>query len=109
VSDNDIVYNYRLSGRAKGKTFPTPPNSTDGHSEQGDFVAPAISLNDKALAGGMTQRKVIQTGSAHKHKDSELSIRPELFDSWYTPEFELPKWIAEHTKREVRERWSMDL
>lgn len=47
----------------------------------------------------------------HRHDDSEdamVNIRPELFDSWYTPDFELPKWIHEHTKREVRERWSMD-
>lgn len=34
---------------------------------------------------------------------------PELFDSWYTPEFELDKWVHEHTKREVRQRWSMDI
>ncbi|KJX94188.1 hypothetical protein TI39_contig4210g00001 [Zymoseptoria brevis] len=33
----------------------------------------------------------------------------ELFDSWYTPDFELETWVLEHTKREgVRERWSMD-
>lgn len=35
--------------------------------------------------------------------------RPELFESWHMPDFELPKWVHEHTKREVRERWSMDL
>lgn len=45
----------------------------------------------------------------HKHDDSEVSIRPELFDSWYTPDFELGKYIFEHTKREVHKRWSMDL
>jgi hypothetical protein len=33
----------------------------------------------------------------------------ELFDSWYTPDFELGTWVLEHTKREgVRERWSME-
>ena len=36
--------------------------------------------------------------------------RPELYDSWYTPDFALDDWVHEHTKREgVRERWSMDI
>lgn len=34
---------------------------------------------------------------------------PETFDSWYTPEFELPQWIHDHTRREVRQRWSFDM
>lgn len=42
-------------------------------------------------------------------EDAALNIRPEMFDSWYTPDFELPKWVHEHTKREVKQRWSMDL
>lgn len=37
-----------------------------------------------------------------------LTLRPEFLDSWYTPNFELPDWIHEHTKREVKQRWSMD-
>ncbi|KAI5370489.1 hypothetical protein Slin14017_G013680 [Septoria linicola] len=68
------------------------------------------------VSGGLVRRSTVAVTDnpmssvfRHKHEDSEITIRPELFDSWYTPEFELPKWIAEHTKREVRERWSMDI
>lgn len=42
-------------------------------------------------------------------EDKKLEVRPEMFDSWYTPDFELPQWIHEHTKREVTQRWSMDI
>lgn len=35
---------------------------------------------------------------------------PGLFDSWYTPDFQLDKWIHENTRREgVQQRWSMDI
>ena len=34
---------------------------------------------------------------------------PELYDSWYTPDFALPDWVHQHTTREVRHRWSMDI
>ncbi|TKA25004.1 hypothetical protein B0A50_06102 [Salinomyces thailandicus] len=33
----------------------------------------------------------------------------QLFDSWYSPDFALDQWVHEHTKREVRQRWSMDI
>ncbi|KAK5129318.1 hypothetical protein LTR08_003598 [Meristemomyces frigidus] len=33
----------------------------------------------------------------------------ELYDTWHEPDFSLDKWVHEHTKREVRQRWSMDL
>lgn len=46
----------------------------------------------------------------HGSQDSmEEAGGAELFDSWYTPDFELPEWILEHTKREVKQRWSMDI
>lgn len=33
-----------------------------------------------------------------------------LFDSWYMPDFELGRWVHEHTRREgIRERWSFDV
>lgn len=60
-------------------------------------------------AGIATSDKPIGAVFRHKHDDSEISIRPELFDNWHTPEFELGKYIFEHTKREVHKRWSMDL
>ncbi|CAK4031181.1 Hypothetical predicted protein [Lecanosticta acicola] len=74
------------------------------------------SINGKVIrtttAPDVREGVGIRYGGHHKYHDSEddfLSIRPELIDSWYTPDFELPKWVHEHTKREVKQRWSMDL
>ena len=33
----------------------------------------------------------------------------DVLDSWYTADFSSPDWIHEHTKREVKHRWSMDI
>ncbi|KAK4507687.1 hypothetical protein PRZ48_001422 [Zasmidium cellare] len=68
-------------------------------------------VGPKGVRGKIFRATTDNTPHRHRHDDSEdamVTIRPELFDSWYTPDFELPKWIHEHTKREVRERWSMD-
>lgn len=41
---------------------------------------------------------------------AEGEVREELFDSWYTPDFELGRWVHENTRREgIRERWSFDV
>lgn len=107
------------------------PDATQSSDESSVFVDPyrrrsAILLGEEPLqlmhdVGSKGVRdKVFRTATditdaahrvpGHKHEESEdaMVVRPELFDSWYTPDFELPKWIHEHTKREVRERWSMD-
>jgi len=44
-----------------------------------------------------------------RHGSGGSASGPEMFDSWYTPDFELGRWVHEHTKREVSQRWSMDL
>lgn len=47
--------------------------------------------------------------AASPETEGDLMMRPELFDSWYTPEFELGRWVHEHTRREgIKERWSFD-
>ena len=33
----------------------------------------------------------------------------DVFDKWYNADFSSPDWIHEHTKREVKHRWSMDI
>ncbi|KAM3418830.1 hypothetical protein BST61_g4794 [Cercospora zeina] len=85
----------------KENSLPTPPSSSDGATDVRESLLrrSTVAVGDKSGAAN----------DRHQHRESELSIRPELFDSWYTPEFELPKWVAEHTKREVRQRWSMDI
>ncbi|KAK3672292.1 hypothetical protein LTR78_007832 [Recurvomyces mirabilis] len=51
-------------------------------------------------------------GGSEEVDERRLTGGPELFDSWYTPDFELSEWVHEYTKRdrgEVRHRWSMDI
>lgn len=100
LSDGDLPFQIQQSS-PKENNMPKPPNSVDGTADvlECHAVRAAIATSDKPI--GAVFR--------HKHDDSEVSIRPELFDSWYTPEFELGKYIFEHTKREVHKRWSMDL
>ena len=43
------------------------------------------------------------------NEERDLEEESDLFDSWHTPDFALPDWIHEHTKREVKHRWSMDI
>lgn len=98
------------TGSSSENSVPTPPRNTGEVPANFDCFSrrSTMAVGDKSLLGGMTQgKKVIAT--RHRHEDSEVNIKPELFDSWYTPEFELPKWVHEHTKREVKQRWSMDL
>ncbi|RMZ00340.1 hypothetical protein D0864_02491 [Hortaea werneckii] len=38
--------------------------------------------------------------SSRHGSGASASSGPELFDSWYTPDFELGRWVHEHTKRE---------
>jgi hypothetical protein len=77
----------------QGRIFATANN----RKNEGDVVLPSSSPDHWNVNGGGGEEDV-------------LVVRPELFDSWYTPEFELDRWVHEHTKREgIRERWSMDL
>lgn len=80
----------------------TAAQETDPRSANG-VLLPGVTV--PALAS-----TTLQTPAAgHKHQDSEEAML-SIVDSWYTPDFELPKWVHEHTKREVvRHRWSMDL
>lgn len=61
------------------------------------------------------QYKWLATRVVVPHRDSldghgsDSNASPENFDAWQAPEFELPQWIHEHTKREVRQRWSFDM
>jgi len=76
-----------------------------------DKTARQAKFNTKIFA---TSPALVESGirlpRPEEDEERRLSGGPELFDSWYTPDFELDKWVHEHTKREVtgRKRWSMD-
>jgi hypothetical protein len=56
-----------------------------------------------------TLPKQTRLPSQDASEEKKLEGSPEMFDSWYTHDFQLPEWIHEHTKREVTQRWSMDI
>ena len=73
-------------------------------------------LNTHILTTSSTPKDRRSSHHHHSHDDSSADdaamlaqFRPELFDTWYTDNAELPQWIHEHTKRDVQQRWSMDL
>ncbi|KAF2717753.1 hypothetical protein K431DRAFT_288281 [Polychaeton citri CBS 116435] len=65
----------------------------------------------KSLAPSPTLVEANQRLPSPNQKEEEQLEEeyPEMFDSWYTPDFDLSSWVTEHTKREVRHRWSMDI
>lgn len=63
-----------------------------------------------ATAPALSRQVRLHSRDESSGDDVILSVQPEIFERLHSPEFELPEWIHEHTKREgVRERWSMDL
>lgn len=84
------------------KTLPSPDMSALAFNTQ--IFAVAHPPGGQAL-----QESRPVSGKAEDDDERTNTGGPEIFDSWYTPEFELDKWVHEHTKREVRQRWSMDL
>lgn len=56
-----------------------------------------------------TRPKQTRLPTQDASEEKALDVSPEMFDSWYTSDFELPEYIYEHTRREVKHRWSMDI
>jgi len=57
-----------------------------------------------------TPPSTTDTSPDMKFFNTDGEVREEFFDSWYTPDFELDRWVHEHTRREgIRERWSFDV
>lgn len=78
------------------------------------FATSPAGLKHRSHDGRMPQDVRHPVSYAPQSVDGEDDARsgiggPELFDSWYTPDFELGEWVHEHTKREVNQRWSMDI
>lgn len=70
-------------------------------------------LQDLAPHSRLFNTQVISSQDVAKrsrHPSHDTDGGAEMYDSWYTPDFALPEWVHEHTKREgIRERWSMDI
>ena len=69
------------------------------------FNTAVVSTDDLAKASKYSTRLTSRAGQDRNNPDFD----PEVFESWVSADFELPEWIHEHTKREVKERWSMDI
>ena len=72
-------------------------------------LAPRSAIFKTHVVSSEDLRQGSKPRSRHPSTHDAAAEMPELFDSWYTADFALPEWIHEHTKREVRERWSMDI
>lgn len=73
------------------------------------FKTQVVSSQDLKRDGVPTNRRRRMSSEDASPSPAVGDERPEMYDSWYTPDFELPEWVHEHTKREgVKERWSMD-
>jgi len=107
-SSGDYDMTARRSGLvAKDDTFSVVHNSK---------IQSPMMFNTKIFAASPArlQSKVLLAPGQDGCDDTETRrssaidglIGDERFDSWYSPEFE--QWVHEHTKREVRQRWSMD-
>lgn len=68
------------------------------------FNTQVVSTDDLVKASKKSSRLPSQAS-----EDGKPDFNLEIFESWNSADFELPKWIHEHTKREVKERWSMDI
>ncbi|KAF2484385.1 hypothetical protein BDY17DRAFT_127269 [Neohortaea acidophila] len=69
------------------------------------FKKQVISGDELVRASKKTARMPSQDAARERVPD----IDPEILEAWDTGESALPDWILEHTKREVKERWSMDI
>jgi hypothetical protein len=79
---------------------PQPHSSRPGTSSQ---QAEVDDANVDDLLENMDEEAILTA------LETNPKAAAELFNSWYTPDFELGTWVLEHTKREgVRERWSME-
>ena len=58
----------------------------------------------------VSEQDLTRDSKLHQRRDSDqASGGAEMVDSFYTMDFSSPDWIHEHTKREVKHRWSMDI
>lgn len=111
----------------KENSFPTTRDrSNSAESYDKSARRPAVLIKDDSLKvlqditpkGPLFNTKIFATspGVAETAKirlpaqdGDEENALAGTFDSWYMPDFQLDQWVHEHTKREVRQRWSMDL
>jgi hypothetical protein len=84
---------------------------TDDSLQTLQRLAPASSIwKQQAVPSARNaQTKLPRLPPQNTSEEKQLEGGPEMFDSWYTADFHLPEWIHEHTKREVTQRWSMDI
>lgn len=101
-NDNPTAPKKRRKPRARSNsTDPTKVGMLKGRI----FTTPA----------SVDSSKLPSSDESSPHPDTKFfntdgEVREELFDSWYTPDFELDRWVHEHTRREgIRERWSFDV
>ncbi|CZT22653.1 uncharacterized protein RCC_08358 [Ramularia collo-cygni] len=92
-------------------------HDNDGHDEIPPSRRPRARSTSASKKTGALKGRVFTAidSPSPERRDLDLEfaegeLRPELFDSWYTPDFDVGRWVHEHTRREgVSKRWSFDV
>ena len=112
TSSGDRDRMSRRSGMMAGNDTPIRILQQDLGPKTPATLHTRIFATTPGAAGDGRLRLPASSGDSEEAEERRLTGGPELFDSWYTPDFELSEWVHEHTKRdrtEVRHRWSMDI
>ena len=124
VSDSTIAAEHRNEVRKENRSSPPSDNSLPARDRTERRSAVLMKddslrvLQDLAPNSAIFKTQVVSPRdlridpirrSRQPSQDTTDEHPPELYDSWYTPDFALPEWVHEHTKREVKHRWSMDI
>ncbi|WPG99683.1 Hypothetical protein R9X50_00250200 [Acrodontium crateriforme] len=94
--------------RVQENSFARPMEMTSRDAEIRSFEhaglkSPFFDSRSPTESPGSRNRLQAPEEEEHRHSMGDPAV-------FYTPEFELDKWVHEHTKREgIRQRWSMDL
>lgn len=106
-NDTSISENSRTQRRSTGA-----PSTDDSLKVLRDLAPSSAIFNTTAVVSTDDLTKASKSTARNKSQASagaNSDFDPDVFESWDSAEFELPEWIHEHTKREVKERWSMDI
>jgi hypothetical protein len=57
----------------------------------------------------VSSQHLTRDATRRERQQSDQASESDMLESWYTMDFSSPDWIHEHTKREVKHRWSMDI
>ena len=103
----------RLNSNASGRPSSRSISAIEDESLKviREFAPSSAIFTSKVISAGRTVRASRKSSRQQSPigEDGYTDLEPDFLDDLASDDFELPQWIHDHTRREVRERWSMDL